>query len=383
MKKIFLTLSVSLGLMIVLSASVFAATVEPELRTSGSTVTVRGPMSDEMFAQIAAFVPTADAAKLTFSLSRVKDAEFAKICETYPDMAHLSVSNGFDGSKSTTGLTSLAPLNQLAKAADVALGAKADNSPGVVGITNLAPLGKLTKLASLDLREFPVDRSYKLDMLAVCTQLKKVIILNNKGFDLTGLANIPSIEYLAIIRSGLIDISWITNLTNLKTLSLGSSPLADFSPISKSTIKEFQSSHAEHPMDLGFLGALPELTNISISRQDNVSNWNALAGLTALKHLTLNQVNEKSGGPVDLSFVKTLTGLQFCYLQRSAVTNFEAFEGASALAQINMEGATGVTSLAPLKALKNLTSLRIDKAAFSEEELSGFAHKRFKVYEKK
>ena len=339
-------------------------------------------MSNEMFAQIAAFVPTADATKLTFSLSRMNDAEFAKICETYPDMAHLEVSNGFDGSKSSTGLTSIAPLNQLAKAADTALGAKPDESQGVVGITSLAPLGKLTKLASLDLREFPVDRSYKLDMLAACPQLKKVIILNNKGFDLTGLAKVPSIEYLAIIRSGLTDISWITNLTNLKTLNLGSSPLADFSPISKSSIKEFQSSNAEHPMDLGFLGALPELANISISRQDNVSNWDALAGLTALKHLTLNQVNEKSGGPVDLAFVKTLTGLQFCHLQKSAVINFEAFEGAGALVQINMEGTTGVTSLVPLKALKNLTSLRINKGVFPAEELSGFANKRFKTYEK-
>ena len=382
MKKILLTFSVSLCLLIAFSISVFAATVEPELKTSGSTVTVRGPMSDEMFAQIAAFVPTADATKLNFSLSRMNDAAFAKICETYPQMVGLSVSNGFDGSKSATGLSSLAPLNQLTKAVDGALGVKADNSPGVVGITSLAPLGKLTKLTSLDLREFPVDRSYKLDMLAVCTQLKKIVILNTMGFDLTGLAKVPSVEYLAIIRSGLTDISWITDLTNLKTLSLSSSPLADFSPISKSSIKEFQSSNGEHPMDLGFLSALPGLTNINISRQDNVSNWGALAGLTALKHLTLNYVNEKSGGPIDLSFVKNLTGLQFCYIQKNAVTNFEAFDGATGLTQLNIEGTTGITSLASLKALKNLTSLRINKDVFSAEELSGFAHKRFKFYEK-
>ena len=381
MKRKFLTLALALVLAIAFSSGAFAATIEPELRTSGSRITIRGPMSPEMFAQIAAFVPTADPNKLVFSVSRLTDAEFSKICESYPNMVELYVSNGFDGSKSATGLTSFAPLNQLAKAADTALGVKADESPGVTGITSLAPLTKLTKLTALDLREFPVDRAYVLDV-AGATQLKKLFIINNKGFDLSGIAKLTSLEYLAIIRSGLTDISWITNLTNLKTLSLGSSPLADYSPIAKSTITEFQSSHAEHPLDLAVLGALKNLANVRISRQDNVTNWGALSGLTSLKHFYLDTINEKSGGPVDLSFMKTLTGLQFSAVQKCAVTNFEALEGAKALVQFNIEASTGITSLAPLKGLPQLSSLRVVKGAFSAEEQAGFTNKRFKVYER-
>ena len=76
---------------------------------------------------------------------------------------------------------------------------------------------------------------------------------------------------------------------------------------------------------------------------------------------------------MDLAFVPVMPKFKVLTLTKSTVANFEALASAAKLERLLLVGATGATSLAPLKGLANLSEVQVGKGAFAAEDMTGFA----------
>ena len=338
--------------------SLFAVTAsgaenKGEVKVTSSGFTVKFTPTEEDFSIIAQGVAAIDPAKFTtVSLYSTDDATLARIAETYPNIADFTVSNAGHGSK------------------------------GHVGITTLAPLAKLTKLRVLTLQQFPNGKDMDLSVLATATELKHVKLQNNTEMDTGPLGKIPSIEGLDL-ASTTPNLACVANLPNLKLLSINANPLDDYGPIGKSTVATLMIDNINQELDLGFLGTMPNIERLNIRRQEGLSNFAAIGNLTTLKDLRLEAINTKKGDPVDLSFISKLPELQTLNLiNKTPVINFESLAGTTKLFKLDMDKTAGVTTLAPLKGLEKLSNLGVSKGAFSEEELTGFANPKIKIYQR-
>lgn len=288
-------------------------------------------------------------------------------------------------------------------------------------INDLTPLAKLENMEELDLYGTMVK---DFSPLAQCPKLKKLTYYAAQKADFSTLGRLTQVENLQGGLTVLDDISWVTNLPNLRQFRVFAESITDYSPLAESKVEHFtiwgmkkpvnlkqldgavslkylklwslegttgfeglaslsdlkelivdNVNHKEGQVDLSFAKSLGGLETMSLVKI-TATNSQALASLTALKKLEARELNAKEGAqPFDLSFLATLTALETLNLSGSKVDGFDAIAGCSALQTIQLTKTSGISNLAPLKKLPALKTVTVTKDAFPEAELSGFANR--------
>ncbi|MBQ1539881.1 MAG: hypothetical protein II132_01815 [Desulfovibrio sp.] len=235
-------------------------------------------------------------------------------------------------------------------------------------ISDLAPLTKLAKLKDLSLYGAHVK---DFSPLAGCPALEKVTYYATKGCDYSTLGKLAQVTELNGGLTALNDISWVAGLKNLKKFDVFAEQVKDYAPLASTGVERFQIWSMKVPQDLTSLGKVATLKNLKLWSLNDVSGEAALAGLTNLSTLTIDEVNVKSGNPVNLSFLGKLSGLKNLTVSKTKVTNFDAIAGCTALDTVDLRKADGV-NMAVLKKLPALTRLTVTKGAFADADLQGF-----------
>ncbi len=234
-------------------------------------------------------------------------------------------------------------------------------------IKDLAPLSKLAKLKDLDIYGVKVK---DFTPLAECKNLKKLNFYATEGADYSTLATLKQCEELKGGLTAMDSIAWMNDMPNLKITRIFAEKVKDYSPISKTKLTELTIWSMKEPVgDLGFLKPVTTLTKLAIHGNNDVANFAAIGALTELTELNLNNVNEKSGSPVDLSFCANLSKLETLNINSTKVTNFKDVAGLKGLKKIEMQKVSGIDSLEPLKVLSNLNSIYVSKGVFTPEQL--------------
>ncbi|MDR0826829.1 MAG: hypothetical protein LBN33_02980 [Desulfovibrio sp.] len=295
------------------------------------------------------------------------------------ELTYITLSGG-KNPISLEGLPSLPSMKQIAlkRVAPTDLAPLAAALPNLTKIDfngavlpDLTPLTQLAKLDDLDLYGATLK---DFSPLAGCPSLKKVNYYATKDANYSTLGTLTQVEDLQGGLTKLDDISWIAKLPKLKKLQLFAEYITDYSPLSKSAIEELKIWNMRKPVgDLGFLAGMTSLKKLELTGELNdLTNFNALAGLSNLKLLKITNVNVKSGEPVLLPSLAKLTLLTELDLSRSKVGNLDGVAGAAALEKIDLRNCTDLKSLDPLKKLPKLKRVNVTKDAFTPEQLAGF-----------
>lgn len=286
-------------------------------------------------------------------------------------------------------------------------------------VQDLSPLAKMPNLTDLSLYGSTVK---DFSPLANCAKLKSLSYYAVKGADFSTLKTLKQVTELKGGLTDLADISFVAELPALRTFDVFAEYVTDYSPLGSSKIEKLQIWNMNAPCDLSGVGKAKTLKDLKLWSVDDATNSAALAGLTelekfhitsnynknsgqpfdmasakgwgklkemnitdtkivntkdnmgfltSLQRLTLNEVN-KEGEPFSLAGLGKLTNLESVTINKSQVSDFEGLSGCTGLVYIEMKNTTGVTSLAPLKALPNLKRVVVSKGAFPDSELSGF-----------
>ena len=236
-------------------------------------------------------------------------------------------------------------------------------------IKDLAPLARLAKLEELSLYGAQVR---DFSPLAGCPALESLNYYATKGADYSTLGALKQIKELKGGLTELADISWMAGMKNLKAFDVFSEKVTDYAPLASTGVERLQIWNMRVPQDLTSLGAARTLVKLKLWDLNDLKGAAALAGLTGLAKLTLDGVNAKSGGPVDLAFLGKLSALKELVIDGSKVAGFDAVAGCKALEKVEIRKNEGISSLAGLKKLPKLKSLTVSKDAFPAAELQGF-----------
>ena len=111
----------------------------PQAKLNGNNFTVSEGVDDNVLNQIKADMgKLKDPAQLGFALTKIKDEDLARLCQAYPDMYKLHVTNSKE-------LTSIAPVAGLKKLEDLYIDCGS-------GVADLSPLAGLTGIKQLKLQ---------------------------------------------------------------------------------------------------------------------------------------------------------------------------------------------------------------------------------------
>ena len=281
---------------------------------------------------------------------------------------------------SIEGLPSLPNL----KDATISGAAPADLSPLVQAFPNLtrlslsycavgdlAPLAHLAKLADLNLYGAHVK---DFSPLAACPSLAKLTYYATKDCDYSTLGKLTQVRELKGGLTALNDISWAAGLKNLKSFDVFAEQVKDYSPLAQSGVEHFQIWKMRVPQNLASLASVKTLKNLKLWTLDDLSGEAALAGLTNLETLTIDEVNVKSGSPIDLGFLSKLSNLKNLTITKTKITNFDAVASCKALETVDLRKVEGINMNA-LKKLPALTHLIVAKNSISDADLQGFDSK--------
>lgn len=298
--------------------------------------------------------------------------------EKLTNLTNLSVSS--KALVSLKGLPNLPNLRQVS----INMGKPDDLTPIVESLPNLrtlklhyitapADLSPLTRLAQMEDLDFYGATVKDFSVLAGCPKLKKLTYYATKGADYSTLGKLTQVEELFGGLSGLKDIAWIVNLPGLKKFTLFAEPIVDYTPLAQTKLEYLKIWSMKAPVDLTPVGKIATLKELVFWSVEQASGSKALAGLTALEKLTVNDFNKQKGGEnFDLSAASGWKKLKELSMQATTVDNFAALASCAALERVTLTRMK-VDSLAPLKKLPALKSVRVTKGSFPDAELQGFA----------
>jgi len=202
-------------------------------------------------------------------------------------------------------------------------------------IVTLQPLRKLTKLRELHLRDTWVS---DLSPLSYLTELQSLDITDVRGGDLSPLSHCSELVELGL---GVDQIPGLMRLTPLKKL-----------------MKLRIISHGN--VDLGPVGALPNLENLWVWAGVSRFDVAPLRNLTKLRELTLSVLGMGRLAPVDnIAVLGELKELRSVTLSELQITDLAFIENLHLLQEINLS-AMPISSLEPLRGLKNLKKISIN-----------------------
>lgn len=212
----------------------------------------------------------------------------------------------------------------------------------------LAALNQMTTLTSLEMQNTKVTSVPELGNLH---QLRELGLAGNKLTDVSALAPLTQLTSLKVGSNQITDFTPIAKLTNLTTLSIGNNRSNDISMLSTLT-KLQQGTFSQMGLTDAMMptfAAMPELTDLSIDFNDQITS------LTALQQLTkLTSLNFSKDQVADLTPLQHLTSLTSLNFSNAQVTTLQPIAGLTNLTYVNLLR-NHVRDLTPLAKMTGLT----------------------------
>lgn len=212
----------------------------------------------------------------------------------------------------------------------------------------LAALNQMTTLTSLEMQNTKVTSVPELGNLH---QLRELGLAGNKLTDVSALAPLTQLTSLKIGSNQITDFTPIAKLTNLTTLSIGNNRSSDISMLSTLT-KLQQGTFSQMGLTDAMMptfAAMPDLTELSIDFNDQITS------LTALQQLTkLTSLNFSKDQVADLTPLQHLTSLTSLNFSNAQVTTLQPIAGLTNLTYVNLLR-NHVRDLTPLAKMTGLT----------------------------
>lgn len=152
----------------------------------------------------------------------------------------------------------------------------------------LAALNQMTTLTSLEMQNTKVTSVPELGNLQ---QLCELSLAGNKLTDVSALAHLTELTSLKVGSNQITDFTSIAKLTNLTTLVIGNNRSSDISMLSALT-KLQQGTFSQMGLTDAMMptfAAMPDLTELSIDFNDQITSLTALQQLTKLTSLNLSK----------------------------------------------------------------------------------------------
>ncbi|TVV28110.1 leucine-rich repeat domain-containing protein [Weissella cibaria] len=212
----------------------------------------------------------------------------------------------------------------------------------------LAALNQMTALTSLEMQNTKVTSVPELGNLH---QLRELGLAGNKLTDVSALAPLTQLTSLKVGSNQITDFTPIAKLTNLTTLSIGNNRSNDISMLSTLT-KLQQGTFSQMGLTDAMMptfAAMPDLTDLSIDFNDQITS------LTALQQLTkLTSLNFSKDQVADLTPLQHLTSLTSLNFSNAQVTTLQPIAGLTNLTYVNLLR-NHVRDLTPLAKMTGLT----------------------------
>ena len=192
--------------------------------------------------------------------------------------------------------------------------------------------------------------------LEKATNLRDLLLRNNKISDITPLLNLDALEQLNLYDNQISNITPLATLTSLTNLNLSYNPISDFDPISGLTnlqqISLIDTTFSDS--DIPILSGLTKLTTLPLSRNE-ISDLtllaNVLSGMDDLGSLQLNRNQISNITP--LGTLTNLTDLGTLNLSDNQISNITPLGHFTSLVNLYLSR-NQISEIAPLKTLTNL-----------------------------
>lgn len=212
----------------------------------------------------------------------------------------------------------------------------------------LVALNQMTTLTSLEMQNTKVTSVPELGNLH---QLRELGLAGNKLTDVSSLAPLTQLTSLKVGSNQITDFTPIAKLTNLTILSIGNNRSNDISMLSALT-KLQQGTFSQMGLTDAMMptfAAMPDLTDLSIDFNDQITS------LTALQQLTkLTSLNFSKDQVADLTPLQHLTSLTSLNFSNAQVTTLQPIAGLTNLTYVNLLR-NHVRDLTPLAKMTGLT----------------------------
>lgn len=169
--------------------------------------------------------------------------------------------------------------------------------------------------------------------LAVCSDLRELVLSSNEISDLTPLENLKSLKRLYIGGNPVESVEALKGLGNLDYLYLAHTPITDGGPLMPlAKLKELNMANT-HIEDFSFLKQLRNLKTLSVSIY-SPKQLNALSELPKLKHLTIEQMAGVTRG--DLTAFYRLKNLESLTIKHAAFRELSFLTGCKKLKTLHL-----------------------------------------------
>ena len=225
--------------------------------------------------------------------------------------------------------------------------------------------------------------------LAPLAEMKNLESLNLSGNDaitnLSSLAGLSSLTFLNIMNTGATDLSPLSDLTAMESLHLSNAEITDLSPLTgMSHLKELYLTDGDLPdskiSDLSPLAGLTELETLRIPSVSEISDLSPLSGLTALKTLAVNGISYSGVGKItSLEPLKNLKNLEVINLNVDSEIGVDLtpLAGLAHLRELTFGGAIHMENLGVFSEMTELQELELHATNTnycSASDLSAFSH---------
>ena len=240
-------------------------------------------------------------------------------------------------------------------------------SPGTIDLNGIERFTNLTGLA------FSSAQVGDLSPLAALTKLTALSLSETGVTNLSPLANLTKLTWLDLSKTGVSDLSSIAGLTNLTVLNLTGNQISDISPLLLNRGPGAGDQVSLQKNDLKILDFYPagttdsEVIKTLSSRGVGVS-FDSVSDGSAMPDLILTRAvrTALSQGLGELTSAAELAGITDLRVsERETVRNLTGLELLVNLKQLTLLSVGSLHDLAPLAGLTQLTSLRLERDAYT------------------
>ena len=211
---------------------------------------------------------------------------------------------------------------------------------------------RLRRLLSLD------RRVHDLTGLQLAKSLTHLELDNSKISDLSALRGLPNLEFLEV-HGEFSDLSPLAESFNLRGLEIGGTNVSDLSPISRLVNLRSLDIGNTKVSDVSVFAGLTNLQELNIENT-NIPDLSPLTGLSNLKRMHFSGTNQSV-----MSFVAGQTTLEFISLANDGVSDISPLAGLTNLKGILTWG-NPISDLSPLAGLTKLELVDICGAELSD-----------------
>lgn len=238
----------------------------------------------------------------------------------------------------------------------------------------LSTLSSLVNLKSLQIRNTSVSTD-ELAMIGSLPKLEHLTISSCSLATISGLENAQKLVTLDISQNAVRDLTPMANMTTLQEAHLQNNAIEDLTPLSG------LANLAHLDVSYNLLTSISPIFNCAALAQLNASN-NTLESIVGIEKLTaLNVLNLSTNKLIDVASIGACAAIQDLDLSANAITDISSLSALQNLITLNfsrnsvlelpafssdcslvtIDGShNGISSLSPLKGLKNLNNVFMD-----------------------